>query len=70
VVATAKPEKRVLERIEATIMRRLDESGPPINAIPDKGMRLLRRRAGEEPLYVLNKSAVLLQGIPERLEIS
>jgi hypothetical protein len=62
-------EMRLLERIEASIMDRLEAAGPPISLIPDKGMRLQRRRGQEEALSVLNKPPVLLHGIPERLEI-
>jgi hypothetical protein len=68
-VAPTELKIRFLERIEAAIMDCLEAAGPPISFIPDKGMRLQRRRGDEQPVVVLNKSQVTLHGIPERLEI-
>jgi len=68
-VAPADCKQRLLERIEAAVMSALYSAGPPIDQIPDRGMRLCPRRANEMPVLVANRAAVTLHGIPQVFEV-
>jgi hypothetical protein len=63
------PEPRVLERLEAAIMRHLYRQPPPFCDIPDRGMKLARRRDSENPIIIENECAAPLHRLPPRLEI-
>lgn len=61
---------RILERLEAAIIVNLHEKQPaPFCTIPDSGMHLEGRWDSEKPIVITNKCAVLLHGLPNRLEI-
>jgi hypothetical protein len=62
-------EARVLERLEAAIMRNLYQQPSPICDIPDRGMHLSPRWESETPIVVRSDCAALLHGLPDLLEI-
>ncbi len=62
-------EKRVLERMEASIMNNLYRQPSPICDIPDRGMHLAPRKDSENPIIVRNSCAAVLHGLPALLEI-
>lgn len=62
-------EQRVLERLEASIMRNLYQQPPPICDIPDRGMQLAPRWDLEEPIIVKNNCAAVLHGLSAFLKI-
>ena len=68
-VAPMNCEKRLLERIEAAVVSALYSAGPPIDQIPDHGMRLCPRRGDERPVLVVNRCAVTLHGIPQMFQV-
>jgi hypothetical protein len=68
-IADVGSERRLPERIEASIMNHLSQQPPPYCDIPDKGMMLAARWQDEHPLLVNNRSKVRLHGLPEFLEI-
>lgn len=62
-------EKRVLERLEASIMNNLYRQPSPICDIPDRGMHLAPRWRSEDPIIIKNGCAAVLHGVPAFLEI-
>lgn len=68
-VANVGTQRRMLERLEASIMNKLYQERPPFCDIPDKGMRLYPRRESEPVIMVKNKCGATLYGLPEHLEI-
>jgi hypothetical protein len=68
-VAEVGTERRLLERIEASIMNHLSQQPSPYCDIPDKGMMLTPRWNNERSLLMNNRSRVRIHGIPEVLEI-
>ncbi|MEJ7842051.1 MAG: hypothetical protein WKF95_09805 [Rubrobacter sp.] len=62
-------EKRVLERLEASIMNNLYRQPSPICDIPDGGMHLAPRWRSEDPIIIKNGCAAVLHGVPAFLEI-
>jgi len=69
-VADLGKKKRILERVEATIMNTLCHLQPsPFCDIPDKGMHLSRRWGNEKPIYATNGCDYRLYGLPAIFEI-
>lgn len=68
-VAEVGTERRLLERIEASIMNHLNEQPSPYCDIPDQGMMLAPRWNDEEPILIHSHSKVSIHGIPKILEI-
>jgi hypothetical protein len=68
-VAEVGTQRRLLERIEASIMNHLSQQPSPYCDIPDKGMMLAPRWNDEEPVLMSSRSSVKVYGIPELLEI-
>ncbi len=68
-VANLDVEKRILERLESSIMKTLAEQPRPFCDIPDEGMWLARRASSENPISVTNQCSSKLFGIPGRFEI-
>ena len=62
-------EPRILERLEAAIMKCLYAQAQPLRDIPDRGMMLAPRRAAEEPIEVALACPHLLHGLPRELQI-
>lgn len=56
---------RILERLEAAIMKALYLSEGATSEIPDRGMQLAPRWPNEEPIVVRNTSSTKLHGLPE-----
>lgn len=61
--------ERLLERIEASIMKSLDRAPRPLCDIPDRGMMLRPRRPSEEPIKVTNQCSATLHGLPKHIRI-
>jgi hypothetical protein len=68
-VAETGTERRLLERIEASIMNHLNQQSSPYCDIPDQGMMLAPRWKDEEPIMMISRSRVRIYGIPEVIEI-
>jgi hypothetical protein len=68
-VARVAPMPRVLERLEAAIMKALYTSTGPISEIPDRGMMLAPRWRSEQPIIARNITSVKLHELPECLSI-
>lgn len=68
-VANIGTKPRILERLEAGIMNKLDNQPTPFRDIPDQGMMLAPRWESEIPIAVNNKCSVILHGLPRVLEI-
>jgi hypothetical protein len=69
-VAIIGNRKRVRERIEAAIMNNLYDKQPkPFCDVPDRNMRLIKRRPSEKPIVVKNNCESKLYGLPAYLEI-
>jgi hypothetical protein len=68
-VAPVEPVRRLVERIEASIMDVLYAAPGPASAIPDRGMALAPRWPAEQPLVVRNVTGSLLHALPEELEV-
>jgi hypothetical protein len=68
-VAEIGTERRLLERIEGSIMKHLSEQPPPYCSIPDQGMMLAPRWDHEIPRLMRNYSKVKIYGIPKILVI-
>ncbi len=68
-VAAMPPDRRMLSRHEAAIMRTLEKQPPPFCHIPDKGMQLAPRWDSEEPIVVKGTCGSILYGLPSLLEI-
>ena len=62
-------ERRLLERLEASIMDQLYSSAKPFCDIPDRGMKLAPRWSSETPIIVASHSPVVLHGIQSEFEI-
>ena len=62
-------EKRVYQRLEASIMNHLYRQPSPLCDIPDRGMHLAPRWSSEKPIIIKNRCAVYLHGLPLHLEI-
>jgi hypothetical protein len=62
-------EPRLLERLEAAIMKSLYQQPSPFCDIPDKGMMLAPRRNSESRLFARNQCAAVLYGLPAFLEL-
>jgi hypothetical protein len=68
-VAAPGSERRLLERLEATIMSLLYQQPSPLSELPDKGMFLSGRRASEPPLHVVSQCVCELLGIPNQFDV-
>jgi hypothetical protein len=68
-VAEVGTERRLLERIEASVMHHLNQQSSPYCDIPDQGMMLAPRWNDEEPMLMSSRSKVKIHCIPEVLEI-
>lgn len=69
-VADLGGKKRLLERVEATIMNTLYHFQPsPFCDIPDKGMQLSKRWRSEKPILAINSCKRKLHGLPTYFEI-
>lgn len=68
-IAQVPDRPRLLERLEAAIMDHLYRQPLPLCDVPDKGMMLAPRWESEEPVAVMNRSAVCLHGLPPTMEI-
>lgn len=68
-VAEVGTERRLLERIEASIMIHLNQQSSPYCDIPDQGMMLAPRWNDEETIRMSSRSRSRIHGIPEVLEI-
>lgn len=68
-VADVNTEERILERLEASIMKTLDKQPSPFCDIPDVGMMLASRWSSEKRISVTNRCSVRLHGLPARFEI-
>ena len=68
-VAKIGTRPRILERLEAAIMKNLDNLPKPYCAMPDKGMMLAPRWRSESPIVIKNNCSVKLCGLPACLEI-
>lgn len=68
-VADVGTERRLLERIEASIMNHLSQQPSPYSDVPDKGMMLAPRWNDEPPMFMNSRSKAKLNGLPEWLEI-
>lgn len=68
-VADVGTERRLLERIEASIMNHLSQQPSPYSDVPDKGMMLAPRWNAEPPMLMNSRSKAKLYGLPECLEI-
>ncbi|MBN1763613.1 MAG: hypothetical protein JW878_11180 [Methanomicrobia archaeon] len=68
-VADIGTEPRILERLEASIMKNLYQQPPPICDIPDERVQLTPRWDSENPIIVKNNCAAVLHGLPAVLEI-
>jgi hypothetical protein len=68
-VADVGIQPRILERIEASIMRNLYQQPSPICDIPDKGMQLAPRWDSENQIIVKSNGVAVLHGLPAFLEI-
>jgi hypothetical protein len=68
-VADVGPEQRTRQRLEAKVFDLLYQQPPPLCDLPDRGVFLARRRAGEKPIPVRSDSAVRLFGIRDKFEI-
>lgn len=69
IVAYIVTDKRLLYRIEASIMNNLYQQPPPICDIPDRGMQLAPRWDSEDPITIENKCNEKLYGLPSFLKI-
>ncbi|NCA73028.1 MAG: hypothetical protein EOM91_23840 [Sphingobacteriia bacterium] len=68
-LAEVEPVPRLMERIEAAVMRHLESQDPPISSISDRGMMLAARWPDEMPLTMRIRANALLHGFPDQLEI-
>ncbi|ACA59312.1 hypothetical protein Daud_0793 [Candidatus Desulforudis audaxviator MP104C] len=68
-VADVGTQPRILERIEASVMRHLYQQPSPVCDIPDKGMYLVPRWDSENPIVVKSNCVAVLHGLPAFLEI-
>lgn len=68
-VAKVGCERRILERIEGSVMNHLYRQPQPFCDIPDKGMMLAPRWPNEVALVGRNTCASLLHCLPQYLEI-
>jgi|ERR1022692_3866521 hypothetical protein len=68
-VANIGTKPRILERLEAAIMKNLYNQPTPFCDIPDRGMKLTKRGKSERPIVVKNKCSVTIHGLPLCLEI-
>ena len=68
-VADVGTERRLLERIEASIMNHLSQQPSPYSDVPDKDMMLAPRWNDEPPMLMNSRSKAKLYGLPECLEI-
>lgn len=62
-------ERRLLERVEASIMDQLYNSPKPFCDIPDRGMMLAPRWKSEAPITIVSQAPVVLHGIRAEFEI-
>ena len=63
-LAPLPPNKRVLNRLEAAIMKILYAGSGPVVELPDKGVHLEPRKPSEPPLLVHNNTPYMLHGLP------
>jgi len=56
-------ERRLLERLEASIMDQLYNASKPFCDIPDRGMMLAPRWQSETPITVVSHATEVLHGI-------
>lgn len=68
-VADIGTEPRILERMEAAVMKTLYQSPTPFCDIPDRGMQLSPRRNSETSIVVRRNCSVILHGFPPEIEI-
>lgn len=68
-VADITSEGRILERLEASIMKGLYNQTSPICDIPDRGMQLSSRWQYELPIAVKISASEKIYGLPVELEI-
>lgn len=67
-VASIELRRRLLERIEAAIMKCLYSAPGPASVVPDRGMALAPRRRNEQPVVVRSVAPVLLHALPSEFE--
>lgn len=67
-VASAAPIRRLLQRIEASIMNNLYAAPGAACVIPDRGMALAPRWENERPVLVRSTAPVMLHGLPREFE--
>jgi hypothetical protein len=68
-VAAPLSAPRLLERIEAAIMKAVYAAAPPVCDLADRGMQLSARWPMEEAILVTNQSGAPLYGVPPRMEV-
>lgn len=62
-------ERRLLERLEASIMDQLYNAPKPFCDIPDRGMMLAPRWRSETPITIVSQAPVVLHGIQSTFDI-
>ena len=62
-------ERRLLERLEASIMDQLYNAPKPFCDIPDRGMMLAPRWKSEAPIVIISQTSRVLHGIQAEFEI-
>ena len=62
-------QRRILQRVEASIMLNLYEQPSPICDIPDRGMQLAPRWNSENHVVLNSSCASVLHGLPACLEV-
>jgi predicted DNA-binding transcriptional regulator len=68
-VAPTMPDQRILNRIEAAIMKNLYAVSGPVSEIPDRGMQLSSRWRREQKILVRNHSALLIHSLPAEMVV-
>jgi hypothetical protein len=62
-------QSRILERVEAAIMKHLYRQPAPFSDLPDRKMFLARSRPSDVPIALSNRCTSLLHGLPALLQI-
>lgn len=60
-------DKRILERIEASVMQALYQLPSPHRDVLDEGMHFSARKDGEDPILVHHSCPAILHGLPSQL---
>jgi hypothetical protein len=68
-VAETPDDRRLRQRIEATVMLGLYDTASPLCDLPDRGMHLRPRRLDEVPITVTNVCTNRIYGLPETMRI-